>query len=230
MKIVVLTGAGVSQPSGIKTFRDAGGLWEGHRIEDVASPEGWKKNPQVVLDFYNARRTQLATVAPNAAHIAIAEWQVKHDVTVITQNVDDLHQRAGSKNVIHLHGELTKARSTINSDLVQDIGYQEIKNGDVSKYDGSQLRPHIVWFGENVSLMEEAHNITKTADAFIVVGTSLQVYPAAGLLEFAPKNSFKVYVDAKPDIGLLPPDFHTITNSAEIGVPLLGAHLDRVNR
>lgn len=196
-KIVILTGAGISAESGIQTFRGAGGLWEGHRIEDVASPEGWQRNRQLVLDFYNLRRRQLLTVEPNAAHLALAELEKHFDVTIITQNVDDLHERAGSTNVMHLHGELLKARSTVDESLIYDWD-KDIKIGDKCER-GSQLRPHIVWFGEMVPRIEDAALITERADIFIVIGTSLQVYPAASLLHFAPSHSRKFLIDPHAD-------------------------------
>jgi NAD-dependent deacetylase len=193
--LVVLSGAGISAESGIPTFRDYNGLWENHRIEDVASPEGWRKNPQLVLDFYNKRRRDAKSVQPNRAHYVLAELQSDFDVTVITQNVDDLHERAGSKNVIHLHGSLFKMRSSRDESLIFDIE-EDIKLGDKCPL-GSQLRPHIVWFGEAVPLIETAAEIVAMADAFVVVGTSLQVYPAAGLIEEARAAIPKFIVDTK---------------------------------
>lgn len=182
--VVVLTGAGISAESGLSTFRDSGGLWERYSIEDVATPEAFARNPELVLDFYNQRRRQLATVRPNAAHQALAELEHSHRVTVITQNVDDLHERAGSSNVVHLHGELTKVRSSKVPDLVYHLGYDEIRLGDTCEQ-GSQLRPHVVWFGEAVPMIEAAAEIVPMADYLLIVGTSLQVYPAAGLVELA---------------------------------------------
>ncbi len=193
-KLVVFTGAGVSADSGIKTFRDSDGLWENHRIEDVATPEAWQKNKELVLEFYNQRRKQLFEVKPNAMHLYLADLQKQFDVTVITQNVDDLHERAGSKKVLHLHGELMKARSTINPELIYKLKTPEINIGDKCER-GSQLRPHIVWFGEAVPEMENAYNIAETADLFIVIGTSLNVYPAAGLLTYISKYTPKWFVD-----------------------------------
>jgi NAD-dependent deacetylase len=184
--LVVLTGAGVSAESGIRTFRDTNGLWENHRVEDVASPEGFARNPALVLDFYNQRRAQARTVAPNAAHLALAGFEEEPGwrVTIITQNVDDLHERAGSTQVIHLHGMLNQMRSVANETEVYDC-LGDIQLGDLAP-DGHQLRPHIVWFGEMVPAIEEAAETVATADALLVVGTSLQVYPAAGLLHYAP--------------------------------------------
>ncbi|MBD2767983.1 NAD-dependent deacylase [Hymenobacter sp. BT664] len=184
--LVVLTGAGVSAESGIRTFRDTNGLWENHRVEDVASPEGFARNPALVLDFYNQRRAQARTVAPNAAHLALAGFEEEPGwrVTIITQNVDDLHERAGSTAVIHLHGMLNQMRSVADEQTVYDCP-GDIQLGDLAP-DGHQLRPHIVWFGELVPAIEEAAATVTTADALLVVGTSLQVYPAAGLLHYAP--------------------------------------------
>ena len=222
MKIVALTGAGISAPSGVRTFRDADGLWESHRIEDVATPEGWRRNPELVLRFYNERRAQLATVKPNAAHLALAAWERTHEVVVITQNVDDLHERAGSTRIIHLHGELVKARGTRDESCVVRINYAPIALGDRAP-DGSQLRPHIVWFGESVPAMGEAVDEMADADAVVVIGTSLQVYPAAGLAEMAPAGARRFLVDPRP--GRVPPGYRVIEASADIGVPRLSAEL-----
>lgn len=197
-KVVVLTGAGVSAESGIKTFRDADGLWEGHDVMDVATPEGWERNQELVLDFYNQRRRQLKEVQPNAAHKALKDLEQKFDVHIITQNVDDLHERAGSKNVIHLHGELMKARSTFDEDLVLDWT-GDIKKGDFCEHN-HQLRPHVVWFGEAVPMMEKAMEITAQADILIIIGTSMQVYPAAGLIEFIDDDVPVYFIDPKPAI------------------------------
>ena len=186
-KIVVLTGAGVSAESGITTFRDSGGLWEQHDVMEVASIDGWHKNPQLVLRFYNDRRSQLGTVEPNAAHRILAELEKDDDVFIITQNVDNLHERAGSTRVLHLHGELTKARSSVNPGQIIDIGYSPIEWGEKAS-DGSQLRPHIVWFGEAVPMIEPAIDIVSTADVMVVIGTSLNVYPAAGLVGYVSRN------------------------------------------
>ena len=191
-RLVVLTGAGVSKESGISTFRDSDGLWENHNVEDVASIEGWYRNPSLVLDFYNARRHQLASVKPNSAHIAIASLEDEYDVTVITQNVDNLHERAGSTRIIHLHGELTKVRPEnccndsdgYSEASVFDIGYDTINIGDMAP-NGAQLRPHIVWFGEAVPKIDAAIDVVEAADVLLIVGTSLQVYPAAGLYRYA---------------------------------------------
>ncbi|OIQ18075.1 MAG: NAD-dependent protein deacylase [Flavobacterium sp. MedPE-SWcel] len=196
-KLVVLSGAGVSAESGINTFRDAGGLWEGHNIMEVASPQGFAKNPSLVLDFYNKRRQQLHTVHPNKAHTLIAELEQIFDVTVITQNVDDLHERAGSTNVLHLHGELLKARCTQNTTAIIDWT-TDIIEGTLHPTTKKQLRPHIVWFGEDVPAIAEAIPIVEKADYIIVIGTSLQVYPAAGLMEYAAPNVPIQYIDPNP--------------------------------
>ncbi len=193
-KVVVLTGAGISAESGIRTFRDADGLWEEYRIEDVATWDAWQQNPALVLEFYNKRRTQLGTVVPNAAHLALVKLEEKFDVQIITQNVDDLHERAGSANILHLHGELVKVRSTADDELVYTIGYGEIGLGDHCEK-GFQLRPHIVWFGEAVPMIDVAAGIIADADIILVIGTSLLVYPAAGLLYYAPETSAKYLVD-----------------------------------
>lgn len=195
-KLVVLTGAGISAESGIKTFRDSDGLWEGHDVMEVATPEGWHKNQELVLDFYNKRRQQLKEVNPNLGHIILAELEKDFDVHIITQNVDDLHERAGSTNVLHLHGELLKVRSIQNKNLILDWT-EDLFTGDLDK-NGHQLRPHIVWFGEEVPALEEAIDITETADYFAVIGTSLQVYPAAGLISYAPSTTPVFYIDPKP--------------------------------
>ncbi len=222
MKIVALTGAGISAPSGVRTFRDAGGLWENHSIEDVATPEGFARDPALVLRFYNERRAQLATVRPNAAHLALAAWERAHEVVVITQNVDDLHERAGSSRIIHLHGQLTKARSTLDPDYIVELGYRPISLGDRCPA-GAQLRPHIVWFGEMVPAMDEAAAEMENADAVVVIGTSLQVYPAAGLAELAPANARLFLVDPHP--GRVPSGYRVIAQSAELGVPALTPEL-----
>ncbi len=198
MKITVLTGAGVSAESGLKTFRDSNGLWEGHDVMEVASPQGFAANPELVLDFYNQRRKQLLEVSPNAAHLALAALEKEHYVTIITQNVDDLHERAGSTKVIHLHGELLKARSTYKEDSIIDCT-KDILLGDVCK-NGYQMRPHIVWFGEAVPLIETAVDIIEQTDVVLIVGTSMQVYPAAGLMQYAPANAPVFFVDPNPSI------------------------------
>ena len=195
-KLVVLTGAGISAESGIKTFRDSDGLWEGHNVNDVATPEGWRKNPALVLDFYNQRRKQLKEIQPNLGHIILAELENEFDVFIITQNVDNLHERAGSSNVLHLHGELLKVRSTKNPDYILDW-QDDLNFGDFDE-NKNQLRPHIVWFGEEVPALEEALTLTQSADYFAVIGTSLQVYPAAGLIDFTTRETPIFYIDPKP--------------------------------
>ncbi len=197
-KIVVLTGAGISAESGIKTFRDADGLWEGHDVMEVASPMGWKKNQKLVLDFYNERRKQLKEVQPNDAHYALAELDAHFEVCIITQNVDDLHERGGSKRIVHLHGELLKVRSTLDPSIVLEWKDDLTTEHKCSK--GSQLRPHIVWFGEEVPMLEKAAAITSIADILIIIGTSLKVYPAAGLAGYAPRNIPVYYIDPKPQL------------------------------
>ncbi len=196
--IVVLTGAGISAESGIKTFRDADGLWEGHDVMEVATPEGFKANPELVLDFYNQRRKQLFEVTPNSAHYDLAKLENDYKVTIITQNVDDLHERSGSSNVIHLHGELLKVRSTFdNTDILE--WKTDLVLGDICKK-GHQLRPHIVWFGEDVPMIESAMTICNTADILFIIGTSMQVYPAAGLMNYVPQNTPTYFIDPKPNI------------------------------
>ncbi len=203
-KLVVLSGAGISAESGLATFRDAGGLWEGYRIEEVATPEAWRKNRELVLDFYNQRRKAALKAEPNEGHLALVKLEEKFDVTIITQNVDNLHEKAGSSRIIHLHGELFKSRSTADEHRVYDISGWELKLGDKCEK-GSQLRPHIVWFGEAVPMMDQAIQLARQADIFIVVGTSLQVYPAAGLIDYVPSDSPKYIVDpAKPPLHSMP--------------------------
>ena len=193
-KLVILTGAGMSAESGIRTFREAGGLWEEYDVTDVASPMGWAKDRELVLRFYNERRRQLENCKPNAGHFGVAELEKHFDIHVVTQNIDNLHERAGSTKVLHLHGELTKARSTAYPELIYDIGYKDVNPGDLCGR-GSQLRPHIVWFGEAVPMMDEAVRITSAADIFVVIGSSLNVYPAAGLIEYAPHEASKWLID-----------------------------------
>jgi NAD-dependent deacetylase len=215
-KLVVLTGAGISAESGLTTFRDSGGLWEGHRIEDVATPEAWRRNPEQVLDFYNQRRKAALDAQPNEAHLTLAQLEGRFEVTVITQNVDDLHERAGSSRVIHLHGKLFESRSTLDPSLVYPIQGWELKMGDRCER-GSQLRPNIVWFGEMVPLMETAAQITASADLFLVVGTSLVVYPAAGLVDYAPRHIPKYIIDPKAPEGHRP-NIHFIQQRATTGM------------
>ena len=193
-KLVVFTGAGMSQESGIQTFRDSGGLWEQFSVEDVATPEGWKKNPELVLEFYNQRRKQIIESQPNAGHLSLAAMEEKYEVNIITQNIDDLHERAGSTHVLHLHGEILKARSTFNNQLVYPLSDWRLNKGDRCEK-GSQLRPHIVWFGEDVPMMDSAIEIVSAADIFVIVGTSLNVYPAANLVEYVPAFCPKFLID-----------------------------------
>jgi NAD-dependent deacetylase len=222
-KLVVLTGAGVSQESGIPTFRDSNGLWEGHRVEDVASPEGWYRNPAVVLDFYNQRRKKALEVRPNRAHEILAELEKFFDVWIVTQNVDDLHERAGSSRVIHLHGSLFESRSTLDESLVYPIAGWELNLGDKCEK-GSQLRPNIVWFGEMVPLIETAANHAATADVFLVVGTSMVVYPAAGLIHEAPYDAIKYVVDPNtPDVRV--PGIKFIREKASSGMEIVKQEL-----
>ncbi|HVV55333.1 MAG TPA: NAD-dependent deacylase [Mucilaginibacter sp.] len=218
-KIVVLTGAGISAESGLKTFRDSDGLWEGYNIEEVATPEAWRRNPALVQDFYNMRRKSVLEASPNAAHFALAELEKAYDVTVITQNIDDLHERAGSTDVIHLHGIITRSQSSKNPDLTYPIEGWELKMGELCEL-GSQLRAHVVWFGEPVPMIEEAMRICRTADIFILVGSSLAVYPAAGLIHYVPYDVPKYIIDPKiPYISS--DDFIRIEAKATEGVPPL---------
>jgi NAD-dependent deacetylase len=206
-KLIVLTGAGISAESGIKTFRDVDGLWEGHDVMEVASPEGYSENPELVLDFYNQRRKQLLEVSPNKAHYNLAKLENYFDVEIITQNVDDLHERAGSTKIIHLHGELLKVRSAVNESNVLDWR-KELVLGDLCS-EKSQLRPHIVWFGEMVPLLEKAIEITQTADILVVIGTSMQVYPAASLIDYIKPNTPIYFIDPKPMVS--ESDFNNLT-------------------
>ena len=190
----MFTGAGISAESGLKTFRDSGGLWEEYKVEDVATPDAWEKNPALVLDFYNMRRRQAVNAKPNAAHKALVRLEKKFDVYIITQNIDDLHEKAGSKKVLHLHGEIIKCRSSVDDSLIYLMKENDLKIGQLCDK-GSQLRPHIVWFGEFVPMMESAHALAATADVFLIIGTSLNVYPAAGLVNFVPESAPKYLVD-----------------------------------
>lgn len=219
-KTVVLTGAGVSAESGISTFRDSDGLWEKHRIEDVATFDAWKRNPQLVLDFYNQRRKQLYGVMPNAAHLALVKLEQKYEVQIVTQNVDDLHERAGSSKVLHLHGELKKVRSTLDESLVYELDGWELKMGDLCEKN-SQLRPHIVWFGESVPMIETAQELVNEADICIIIGTSLNVYPAAGLLYYIKSHVPVYYIDPKANSHRTNRDMIPIPEKAGKGVPFL---------
>lgn len=202
-KLVVLTGAGMSAESGVKTFRDSGGLWEGHDVMEVASPIGFRDNPELVLDFYNQRRRQLKEVEPNQGHVNISKLEEYFDVQVVTQNVDDLHERAGSTQVTHLHGELRKVRSTVHSELVYNWE-EDLILGDLCEK-GAQLRPHIVWFGESVPLIEKAAEIVEKADILVIIGTSMQVYPAAGLVNFVDRKVPIYFIDPRPNFN---PDYY----------------------
>ena len=223
-KLIILTGAGMSAESGIRTFREAGGLWEEYDVTEVASPMGWWKNQELVLRFYNERRRQLAGCEPNAGHTGLAELEKYFDVHIITQNIDDLHERAGSTKILHLHGELTKARSTGDPSLVYDIGYNDVNPGDKCEK-GSQLRPHIVWFGEQVPAMDEAVTITETADIFVVIGTSLNVYPAAGLVGHAPAGASLWLIDPKEVYVPFRRQVEVIRTGASEGVAILKQRL-----
>ncbi|MCC7301559.1 MAG: NAD-dependent deacylase [Bacteroidia bacterium] len=219
-KLVVFTGAGVSEESGLKTFRDSGGLWEEYNVMDVATPEAWEKNPALVLEFYNKRRRQILEARPNRAHNVIASLQDHFDVQVITQNIDNLHERAGSKHVLHLHGEITKSRSSADPKLIYSLRNDELKMGQLCEK-GSQLRPHIVWFGEIVPNIEEAQRLSSLADIFVIVGTSLNVYPAAGLVDYAPYDVPKFVVDPNHTRAELIPNLEIIRAKAGEGMEQL---------
>lgn len=222
-KIVVLTGAGISAESGLKTFRDSDGLWEGYDIEEVATPEAWERNPALVQEFYNMRRKSVLEAQPNAAHIALAELEKKYDVTVITQNIDDLHERGGSTRVLHLHGVITRSQSSLNPNLTYPMEGWELKMGEKCEL-GSQLRAHVVWFGEPVPMIEEAARVCRKADVFILVGSSLNVYPAAGLVHYVPYDVPKYIIDPKiPYVSSS--DFIRIEAKATEGVPPLVTEL-----
>lgn len=214
--LIVLTGAGISAESGLKTFRDSDGLWMGYDVYEVASPQGWYKDPELVLDFYNQRRKEVTKALPNAAHKGIAELEKYFDVTVITQNIDDLHERAGSKKVIHLHGEIFKMRGEIDEKTFYEIK-ENIHLGDMA-LDGSQFRPHVVWFGELVPMIEKAAKIMSTADVFILTGTSLQVYPVAGLIEYLPAGIPKYIIDNNPPYISAHHDFMVFNKPATEGM------------
>ena len=225
-KLVVLTGAGISAESGISTFRDGGGLWEQHRIEDVATPEAWARNPELVLRFYNQRRQKLREVEPNAGHQALVELERHFDVRIITQNVDDLHERAGSSQVLHLHGELRKARSERHENLIY-TWEEDLNLGDLCEK-GAQLRPHIVWFGESVPMLQPAAEIAAEADIFLIVGTSLQVYPAASLMIYAQRNIPFFYIDPAPQLNWelqQMPNLIVLAEAATTGLPKVARQL-----
>lgn len=214
--IVVLTGAGISAESGLKTFRDSDGLWEGFDVQEVATPRAWKKNPQLVLNFYNQRRADVAKANPNAAHKGLAELEKDFKVTIITQNIDDLHERAGSTNVVHLHGEIFKMRSEKNERLIYEIR-EDISHGQLAE-DNAQLRPHIVWFEEEVPMINKAAAIAADADIFVVIGTSLLVYPAAGLVNYAPRSALKFIIDKNLPVVPFVPNLSQINKPATEGV------------
>jgi NAD-dependent deacetylase len=224
-KLVVLTGAGISAESGLQTFRDADGLWEGYNVYDVATPEAWQRNPAMVQEFYNMRRRSVLDAQPNAAHLALKRLEEKYDVTVITQNIDDLHERAGSSQIIHLHGIITRSQSESDPNLTYPIDGWELKMGETCEL-GSQLRPHVVWFGEQVPMMEKAAAVCSSAEIFCIIGTSLQVYPAAGLVDFVPDNAQLFLVDPKaPEVSGR--NITVIRNKAVEGVgQLVGQLLD----
>jgi NAD-dependent deacetylase len=222
--IVVLSGSGISAESGISTFRDSSGLWENYRIEDVATPEAWHKNHEIVLDFYNQRRKKVVEAKPNAAHLALAKLEEFFHVQIVTQNVDDLHERAGSTAVLHLHGEIRKARSTIDAELIYPIDGWELKSGDRCEK-GSQLRPHIVWFGEAVPMIMKAERVMEKADLFILIGTSLNVYPAAALIHSIPHDVPRFIIDPKPDFINPTLGFRIIAENATTGMLRLADEL-----
>jgi len=229
-RIVVLSGAGMSAESGLSTFRDSGGLWEGYDVMEVASPQGWANKPELVLSFYNQRRAQLLTSKPNAAHQALAAFERESDIAmdIITQNVDDLHERAGSQNVLHLHGELLKARSSVDPELVYPWN-KDIVLGDICDK-GSQLRPHIVWFGEEVPMIPMAAERVGLADAMIIVGTSLQVYPAASLIDFLPSQAPVYYIDPAPSLGHAvnrTKNLTVVAQTATEGIPTVLQHIKK---
>lgn len=221
--LVVLSGAGMSADSGLKTFRDSDGLWMGHNIYDVASPEGWKRNPALVLDFYNNRRSEVAAALPNDAHLALASLEELYDVTIITQNIDDLHERAGSSKVLHLHGEIFKMRGEKYTHETFEIK-KNIQIGDQAP-DGSQLRPHVVWFGEEVPMILKAKKIMVQADIFLLIGTSLQVYPAAGLIDYVQEGVPKYIIDKKIPLLRGSSDYIFIEESATLGMTTFKEHI-----
>ena len=227
-KITVLTGAGISAESGLKTFRDSDGLWENHRIEDVATPEAWSRDPELVLNFYNERRKQVNEAQPNKAHILLSQLEDNYEVNIITQNIDDLHEKAGSTNVYHLHGQINKARSTVNPSLVYELDHWEMKMGDTCN-EGSQLRPHIVWFGEPVPMIDQVIHFFEIADKIVVIGTSLAVYPAAGLIDYASPGIEKYYIDPMGISNMDRADFTMIGKKAVDGVSELEKLLSEKN-
>jgi NAD-dependent deacetylase len=226
-KLIILTGAGMSSESGIKTFRDSDGLWEEYDVNEVATPMGWRKDMDLVLRFYNERRRQLATCKPNNGHTGLALLEKHFEVHIITQNIDNLHERAGSSKILHLHGELTKARSTSDPSLIYEIGYNDINREDHCEK-GSQLRPHIVWFGEEVPMMEEAVRITGDADIFVVIGSSLNVYPAAGLIHYVSEKASVWLIDPKDVIVPVNRKVEVIKSKASEGVVILTERLLKI--
>lgn len=219
-KLVAFTGSGISAESGLKTFRDSDGLWEEYNVYDVATPQAWQRDRKLVLEFYNARRRQVINAKPNDAHVALAKLESKFDVDVITQNIDDLHERAGSSKVLHLHGEIMKAQSTLYRNLVYRIKGSELNEGDLCER-GAQLRPFVVWFGEEVPMIRVAEQIIAQAEIVLIIGTSLQVYPAAGLVQFAMPAAKKYYIDPNPDANILLRNTEVVTSKAGIAVPML---------
>jgi NAD-dependent deacetylase len=226
-KLIILTGAGMSSESGIRTFRDSGGLWEEYDVTEVATPAAWHKNRDLVLRFYNERRRQLEGCKPNDGHLGLVRLEEYFDVQIITQNIDNLHERAGSTKVLHLHGELTKARSTAVQSMIYDIGYKDINPGDTCEK-GSQLRPHIVWFGEEVPMLEEAVRLTAEADIFVVIGSSLNVYPAAGLINYAPESASLWLIDPKDVAVPVNRRVEVIREKAAAGVEVLTERLLKI--
>ena len=216
-KIIVLTGAGISAESGLKTFRDSDGLWENHIIEDVATPDAWDRDPELVLKFYNERRKQVNLAQPNKAHQLLAELEKNYEVNIVTQNIDDLHEKGGSTKVHHLHGEINKARSTVDPSLIYDLNHWEMKMGDTCD-NGSQLRPHIVWFGEPVPMIDQVIHFFEIADKIIVIGTSLGVYPAAGLINYTSPGIEKYYIDPMGVSNMGRDDFTVIAKKAVDGL------------
>jgi NAD-dependent deacetylase len=223
-RIIILTGAGISAESGLKTFRDSDGLWEGYNIEDVATPQAWQRNPTLVQQFYNERRKSVLEAAPNAAHYALVKLQEKYDVTIITQNIDDLHERAGSDKVVHLHGIITRSQSSFNANLTYPIAGEEIGMDEVCEL-GSPLRPHVVWFGEDVPMIETAARLCSQADIFLLIGTSLAVYPAAGLINYVPAEVPKYIIDPNIPAMQSSRNIRAIEQKATIGVPAVVVQL-----
>ena len=219
-RLVVLSGAGISAESGIQTFRDSGGLWEGYDVMEVASPEGWAKNMELVLDFYNQRRIQARSCKPNKAHVALADLEKDYEVNIITQNIDNLHELAGSTKVLHLHGELFKAQSSLDPKLIYELNTSDINIGDKCEK-GSQLRPHVVWFGEPVPMMFPAMELVRKADIFLIIGTSMQVYPAASLIDYVPKRAEIYLIDPSKNLSYFGNKVIHIAEKAIMGMEIL---------